>query len=67
MNPDRLPSHAVPVMVLVQDEMIDRNANGKIVKTELRKRVRAEWARRQKEAKKRGLDAGGSTKAKTKL
>lgn len=54
-------------MVLVQDEMIDRNANGKIVKTELRKRVRAEWARRQKEAKKRGLDAGGSTKAKTKL
>lgn len=63
----RLPSHAVPVMVFVQDEMIDRNANGKIVKTELRKRVRAEWARRQKEAKKSGLDAGGSRKAKAKL
>lgn len=33
-------------MILIQDETIERNANGKIVKTELRKRVRAEWARR---------------------
>ncbi|KAL5480310.1 hypothetical protein ACEPAI_1580 [Sanghuangporus weigelae] len=43
-----LPAHAVPVLVLVQDELIERNANGKIVKTDLRKRVRREWARRLK-------------------
>ncbi|KAL5500943.1 hypothetical protein ACEPAH_9330 [Sanghuangporus vaninii] len=43
-----LPAHAIPVLVLVQDEMIERNANGKIVKTDLRKRVRREWARRLK-------------------
>jgi len=43
-----LPSFAVPVMILVQDEMIERNANGKIMKDVVRKRVRDEWLRRQK-------------------
>ncbi|PAV15027.1 long-chain-fatty-acid- ligase [Pyrrhoderma noxium] len=43
---EHLPAHAVPVMVLVQDEMIERNANGKIMKDVLRTRVRKEWARR---------------------
>ncbi|KAI5121730.1 hypothetical protein M0805_009023 [Coniferiporia weirii] len=52
-----LPPHAVPVMVLVQDEFIERNANGKIVKDDLRKRVRKEWARRQKQP------AKGSTRS----
>jgi len=43
-----LPAHAVPVMVLLQEELIERNANGKIVKGDLRARVRKEWAERQK-------------------
>ncbi|KLO09667.1 acetyl-CoA synthetase-like protein [Schizopora paradoxa] len=43
-----LPSHAIPVMILVQDEMIERNANGKIMKDVVRKRVRSEWLHRQK-------------------
>ncbi|KAH8113106.1 long-chain-fatty-acid-CoA ligase [Phellopilus nigrolimitatus] len=45
-----LPLHAVPVMVLVQDELIERNAAGKIVKDVLRKRVRKEWIRRLRNA-----------------
>jgi len=42
-----LPAHAVPVLVLVEDELIERTASGKPMKNSVRKRVRKEWARRQ--------------------
>lgn len=50
-----LPRHAVPVMVMLRSPgsddastRIERNPNGKIVKTQLRKIVDAEWQRRNK-------------------
>ncbi|EJD00631.1 long-chain-fatty-acid-CoA ligase [Fomitiporia mediterranea MF3/22] len=60
-----LPPHAVPVMVLVQDDLIERNANGKIMKDSVRKRVRREWARRLKLRGGRSRNKSGErTKAK---
>ncbi|TDL21288.1 long-chain-fatty-acid-CoA ligase [Rickenella mellea] len=56
-----LPAHAVPVMVLVSDKPVERNAPGKIMKDVVRKEVRAEWAKRLK-AQTRGK--GKKTKAK---
>ncbi|PFH52707.1 hypothetical protein AMATHDRAFT_73844 [Amanita thiersii Skay4041] len=48
----KLPRFAVPVMVIVQDEPLERTPSGKIVKGELRKLVRVVWEKR------RGAGAG---------
>ncbi|TDL16667.1 long-chain-fatty-acid-CoA ligase [Rickenella mellea] len=41
-----LPAHAVPVMVLVRNDLMERNEPGKIVKDFVRKEVREGWAKR---------------------
>jgi len=43
-----LPRHMVPVMILISNKPLDRNAPGKIVKSQLRKDAAAEWAKRLK-------------------
>ncbi|KDQ17938.1 hypothetical protein BOTBODRAFT_29253 [Botryobasidium botryosum FD-172 SS1] len=50
-----LPGFAVPVMVIVQDEPLDRNPGGKVLKKEYRALAKKEWERR-----------GGGEKAKAK-
>ncbi|GJJ14155.1 hypothetical protein Clacol_008415 [Clathrus columnatus] len=44
----RLPAFAVPVMVKIQSQTIERNAAGKTLKREIRKTLSREWERRQK-------------------
>ncbi|KDQ17294.1 hypothetical protein BOTBODRAFT_30106 [Botryobasidium botryosum FD-172 SS1] len=41
-----LPGFAVPVMIIVQDEPLEHNATGKILKPPLRDLAREEWERR---------------------
>ncbi|EJD48651.1 long-chain-fatty-acid-CoA ligase [Auricularia subglabra TFB-10046 SS5] len=44
---DQLPGFAVPVMALIERTPLERNAGGKILKKDLKKRVVAGWLRRQ--------------------
>ncbi|KAG5733854.1 2-succinylbenzoate--CoA ligase [Termitomyces sp. T112] len=46
-----LPKFAVPVMVIVRDELLEKNASGKIVKMPLRRMAREIWQKRQSELK----------------
>ncbi|KAL1749310.1 hypothetical protein HDZ31DRAFT_59596 [Schizophyllum fasciatum] len=47
----KLPRFAVPVLIVVQTQPLERNASLKPLKTELRKVARAEWERRGRKAK----------------
>jgi len=46
-----LPRYAVPVMVIIQEERLERNPAGKIVKTSVRKLAAKEWEKRKHKAK----------------
>ncbi|KAL1718558.1 hypothetical protein EV715DRAFT_291165 [Schizophyllum commune] len=43
----KLPRFAVPVMILIWDEELERNAAGKVLKNVLRKQVAEEWEKRK--------------------
>jgi len=47
----RLPKFAVPVMVITQKELLERNPAGKIVKAGLRKLAAQKWAERNSQTK----------------
>ncbi|KAF5388018.1 hypothetical protein D9615_000396 [Tricholomella constricta] len=44
-----LPKFAVPVLIIIQDEPLERTESGKILKPELRKTARAAWEMRMKD------------------
>ncbi|KAG6811592.1 hypothetical protein H0H92_006715 [Tricholoma furcatifolium] len=46
-----LPKFAVPVMIIIQDELLEKNASQKIIKAPLRKLAREEWEKRQSKPK----------------
>ncbi|RDB22581.1 2-succinylbenzoate--CoA ligase [Hypsizygus marmoreus] len=46
-----LPKFAIPVMIIVQDEPLERTQSGKILKGGLRKLARDAWEKRQKDSK----------------
>jgi acyl-CoA synthetase (AMP-forming)/AMP-acid ligase II len=46
---ERLPRFAVPVMIVVMQQPLEKNASGKIVKTVLRDVVKAEWQKRKEQ------------------
>jgi len=43
-----LPAFAVPSMIIIRNEALERNAAGKVLKKPLRKRIAKEWERRKK-------------------
>ncbi|KAL1690022.1 hypothetical protein GGG16DRAFT_56638 [Schizophyllum commune] len=47
MDVDRLPKHAVPVMIILTDVPLKRNAAGKVLKIRLKEMAATEWQKRK--------------------